>query len=200
MVKIGAKTLRIYSLITQGTIFSKNFNESSKPINSINFSSSGNEIAFKIGDERLIIYDLITKKEIISISVMTFNEKISSYSFSPSGNEIMVRIGFGYIGARAGYKGVRIYDLKTKEIIFSKDFDPDETIYSLSFSPSGNEIVVEEGIKGFRIYDLKTQELIFSMDFEKSISTLNFSPSGNEIIVKVGDKELRIYKIVGKRR
>ena len=81
---------------------------------------------------------------------------------------------------------------------FSKNFK--ENIFSLSFSPSGEEIMVNEGYRGLRIYNRKTEEEIFSKDFEKSIYHPTFSPSGKEIIVREGFGGLRIYKIIGKKR
>jgi hypothetical protein len=120
---------------------------------------------------------------------MNFEEDIYHPIFSPSGNEIMVR---------EGGRGLRIYDLKSGDLIFSKDFN--KGIDSPTFSPSGNEIMVKEGDTGLRIYDLKTGNLIFSKDFNENIYDPKFSPSGNEIMVIEGERSLRVYKIIGKRR
>ena len=81
------------------------------------------------------------------------------------------------------------------EPIYSKEFE--DKIESLSFSPDGKKIVVQDGHDVLRIIDRENGKEILTKDFKYNIARPSFSPDGQEIMVDKILNELQIIDMKG---
>jgi WD40 repeat protein len=165
------------------------------------FSPDGKNIAFGnlqqdfmtgIKTSVVEIWDIATKTKLTSLEFskslgglvgVAYIPDVSSVAYSPDGKTIV---------AAGMFKGrIKVWDLTTNTILFSRDYDAKKLNYQfdVKFSPDGKKIIVAS--VNLLILDAATGNILFSI--KDGATAIDFSPDGKLIASTVSDKIIKLW-------
>ena len=127
----------------------------------------------------------ILLRQAITVPLMTMTTDSEIHCIALSGD--------GDLIVSSSHNSVQVWDAKTGKQLRELQGHT-SSVYSVAFSPDGNQIVSGSGDQSVRVWDAKTGEQLRELQGHTSgVSSVAFSPDGNQIVSGSWDQSVRVW-------
>jgi len=125
------------------------------------------------------------EKKLFCVTSLTLRSCINSLAISPDGSILAAALDSGWI---------ELYDLGTGKMIGALEGQTTSEVWTICFSPDGQNIISGALDRAVRIWDVKNRECRWALrGHDEWVNGVAVSPDGSSIVSGSGDKTVRVW-------
>jgi WD40 repeat protein/serine/threonine protein kinase len=152
------KRIRLVDLLTRQV---RDIDTSSLEVESLQFHPNGKELAAGCEDGQIVLWDVSTSLEQVRLKNLSWS--VSKVVFHPSGSFLIVLSESRELKKRE----LGVWDLVQRRIVWSKQWEQDNSSNDIAISNDGNTIVTGGNSKGIQAWDMSNGAELFCVGAEE---------------------------------